>query len=56
MKVYINDMMVKSPMREQHIRDLADTFATLKLYNMKLNLEKYMFEVEAKKFLGFMVL
>ena len=55
MEVYINDMMVKNPIMEQHIRNLADTFAALRLYNMKLNPKKCMFRVKAKKFLGFMV-
>ena len=55
MEVYVDDMMVKSPTVEQHIRDLTYTFAALKLYKMKLNLEKCTFKVEARKFLGFMV-
>ena len=55
MKVYVDDMLVKSPTIEQHIKDLADTFAPLRLYNMRLNPEKCTFEVEAGKFLGFMV-
>ena len=37
MEVYVNDMLVKSPTIEQHITDLADTFASLRLYNMRLN-------------------
>ena len=53
MEVYIDDMMVKSPTMEQHIWDPSNTFAALKLYNMKLNPEKYTFEVEARKFLSF---
>ena len=45
MKVYIDDMLVKSLIVEQHIDDLAMTFASLRLYNMRLNLEKCTFEV-----------
>ena len=55
MEVYVDDMLVKSPTIEQHIIDLADTFASLRLYNMRLNPEKCTFRVEAGKFLGFMV-
>ena len=55
MEVYVDDMLVKSPTIEQHITDLADTFASLRLYNMRLNPEKCTFGVEAGKFLGFMV-
>ena len=56
MEVYVDDMLVKSPTIEQHVQDLANTFSALKLHNMKLNLEKFMFGVEAGKFLDFMVL
>ena len=55
MEVYVNDMLVKSPIIEKHIEDLANTFASLQLYNMRLNLDKCTFGVEAGKFLGFMV-
>ena len=55
MEVYVDDMLVKSPTIEQHIKDLADTFVSLRLYNMRLNPEKCAFGVEAGKFLGFMV-
>ena len=55
MEVYVDDMLVKSSTIEQHIKDLADTFASLRLYNMRLNPEKCTFGVEACKFLGFMV-
>ena len=53
MEAYVDDMMVKSLTVEQHIRDLEDTFAALRLYNMNLNPKKYMFGVEVEKFLGF---
>ena len=55
MEVYVDDMLVKKPTIEQHIKDLADTFASLRLYNMRLNPEKCTFGVEAGKFLGFIV-
>ena len=53
MEVYVDDMLVKSPTIEQHIKDLPDTFAFLRLYNMRLNPEKCTFGVEAGKFLGY---
>ena len=34
MEVYVDDMLVKNPTVEQHIKDLAETFASLRLYNM----------------------
>ena len=55
MEIYVDDMLVKNPTIEQHVRDLAETFATLRLYDMKLNLEKYTFGVEVDKFLRYMV-
>ena len=55
MEVYVDDMLVKSPTIEQHITDLADTFASLRQYNMRLNPEKCTFGVEDGKFLDFMV-
>ena len=55
MEVYVDDMLVKSPTIEQHIEDLANTFASLRLYNMRLNPKKCTFGAKAGKFLGFMV-
>ena len=55
MEVYVDDMLVKSSIIEQHIKDLADTFASLRLYNMRLNPKKCTFGVEVGKFLDFMV-
>ena len=54
MKVYVDDIIVKSPTIEKHVDNLANTFASLRLYNMRLNLEKCTFGVEAGKFLGYM--
>ena len=50
MEIYVDDMLVKSSTIEQHIEDLADTFAFLRLFNMRLNPEKCTFRVEACKF------
>ena len=55
MEVYVDDMLVKSPTMEQHLRDLEETFSDLRRYKMKLNPDKCAFGVEAGKFLGFMV-
>ena len=55
MKVYVDDMLVKSPTIEQHIRDLANTLVAFQLYDMELNSKKCTFEVEARKYLGYMV-
>ena len=54
-KVYINDMLVKSTTAEFHITHLTEAFQILRNYNMKLNPAKYAFGVSAEKFLGFIV-
>jgi len=55
MEVYVDDMVVKSEMFEQHLDDLAEIFSQLRLYNMRLNPTKCVFGVEGRKFLGFML-
>ena len=54
-QVYVDDMLVKSRREEDHLKDLKETFDTLRSYNMKLNPGKCAFGVMAGKFLGFMV-
>ena len=48
-------MLVKSQREEDHLKDLEETFGTLRSYNMKLNSSKCAFGVTVGKFLGFMV-
>ena len=54
-KVYVDDMLVKSMEEENHMDDLRETFKTLRKYQMKLNPNKCAFGVYSGKFLGFMV-
>ncbi|RVW15502.1 Retrovirus-related Pol polyprotein from transposon 17.6 [Vitis vinifera] len=54
-EVYIDDIVVKSKTREQHILHLQEVFHLLQKYGMKLNSSKCAFGVSAGKFLGFMV-
>ena len=54
-QVYVDDMLVKSRREEDHLKDLKETFDTLRSNNMKLNPGKCAFEVTVGKFLGFMV-
>ena len=54
-QVYVDDMLVKSRREEDHLRDLNETFDTLRSYNMKLIPGKCAFGVTAGKFMGFMV-
>ena len=55
MKVYIDDMLVKSVKAELHVDHLAKSFQVMKDYKMKLNLTKCAFGVSVGKFLGFIV-
>ena len=54
-KVYIDDMLLKSRKEDDHLKDLEETFKTLRKYQMKLNPSKCAFNVSSDKFLGFMV-
>ncbi|RVW24703.1 Retrovirus-related Pol polyprotein from transposon 297 [Vitis vinifera] len=54
-EVYIDDIVVKSRTREQHVLHLQEVFHLLRKYGMKLNPSKCAFGVSAGKFLGFMV-
>ena len=54
-EVYVDDMMVKSEMREGHFKAL-DKFSTrLEKYNLRLNLKKCIFGVTSGKLLGHIV-
>ena len=55
MEVYIDDMLVKSKQRQNHVTHLQQIFYLLREYGMKLNPLKCAFGVSAGKFLGFMV-
>ncbi|CAA0810116.1 Unknown protein, partial [Striga hermonthica] len=55
MEVYVDDMLVKSKEELDHVRDLKETFLTLRRYGMKLNPAKCSFGVRSGKFLGYLV-
>jgi len=54
-QAYVDDMVITSQQREQHVADLEELFTTIAKYRLKLNLEKCVFGVEAGKFLGFLL-
>ncbi|KAI0530537.1 hypothetical protein KFK09_000081 [Dendrobium nobile] len=53
MKVYVDDMLVKSLEKSQHISDLEECFCLLRSYNMRLNPSKCAFGVALEKFLDY---
>jgi hypothetical protein len=55
MLAYVDDIVVKSIQRRDHISDLAETFANLRAANPKLNLEKCIFYIHKGKVLGCLV-
>ena len=54
-QAYVDDMVVNSREKEQHVTDMEELFATIAKYRLKLNPEKCIFGVEARKFLGFLL-
>ncbi|XP_019087469.1 PREDICTED: uncharacterized protein LOC109127325 [Camelina sativa] len=54
-EVYIDDMLVKSLIAEQHIQHLGECFDILDQFQMKLNPTKYTFGVTSGEFLGYIV-
>ena len=54
-EVYIDDMVVKSKVVSDHVRDLGDIFEILRRHKLRLNTSKCSFGVGSGKFLGYMV-
>ena len=54
-KVYIDDMVVKSKLVSEHIEDLTSIFEILREHKLHLNASKCSFGVGSGKFLGYMV-
>jgi hypothetical protein len=52
---YIDDVVVMSKNKEDHIRDLQETFANLRSAGHKLNPEKCVFRVSKGKMLGYII-
>ncbi|KAL0453380.1 UNVERIFIED_CONTAM: Transposon Tf2-12 polyprotein [Sesamum latifolium] len=52
---YIDDLVVKSKKREDHLYDLRKVFECLRRYQLKMNPSKCAFRVTSRKFLGFIV-
>ena len=54
-EAYMDDIMVKSRNGSDLLADLAETFANLRCYQIKLNPAKCRFRVPSGKLLGFLV-
>ncbi|GJW97107.1 reverse transcriptase domain-containing protein [Tanacetum coccineum] len=55
LEVYVDDLVIKSRNEDEIIRDIEETFRTLREINMKLNPKKCIFGVEEGMFLGYKV-
>nr|GEY04341.1 retrotransposon protein, putative, Ty3-gypsy subclass [Tanacetum cinerariifolium] len=55
LEAYVDDMVIKSKIEPEMIKDVEETLLTLKKVNMKLNLKKCSFRMEEGKFLGYVV-
>ena len=54
-KVYIEDMVVKSKVVSEHVGDLGNIFEILRKHKLRFNASKCTFGVGSGKFLGYMV-
>ena len=54
-KIYVDDMVVKSKVVSEHLEDLGGTFNVLRRHKLRLNVSKCSFGVGSSKFLGYMV-
>ncbi|GJU94925.1 reverse transcriptase domain-containing protein [Tanacetum coccineum] len=54
-EVYVDDLVIKSYTEAEMLRDIEETFCTLRKINMKLNPKKYTFMAVGGMFLGDMI-
>ena len=55
-EIYIDDMVVKSKTKSEHVNDLGNIFDILRRHKLRLNASKCSFGVGSGKFLGYMVI
>ncbi|GJY30021.1 reverse transcriptase domain-containing protein [Tanacetum coccineum] len=55
LEVYVDDLVIKGRTEDEIVRDIEETFKTLREINMKLNPKKCTFGVEEGMFLGYKV-
>ncbi|GKF85568.1 reverse transcriptase domain-containing protein [Tanacetum coccineum] len=55
LEVYVDDLVIRSRTEDEIIRDIEETFKTLREINMKMNPKKCTFGVEEGMFLGYKV-
>ncbi|GAA0138940.1 hypothetical protein LIER_00588 [Lithospermum erythrorhizon] len=56
MKIYVDDILVKSKRRGDHLCNLEESLEKLRRCKLRINPEKCSFRVSSAKFLGFMII
>ena len=54
-EVYVDDMVVKSKAKSEHVNNLGNIFGILRKHKLRLNASKCSFGVGSRKFLGYIV-
>ena len=54
-EVYVDDMVVKSKAKSEHVNNLGNIFGILRKHKLRLNASKCSFGVGSRQFLGYMV-
>ena len=54
-EVYVDDMIVKSQGRSDHLATLERFFERIRQFRLRLNPKKYTFGVTSRKLLGYMI-
>nr|GEV81719.1 reverse transcriptase domain-containing protein [Tanacetum cinerariifolium] len=55
LEIYVDDLVIKSHTETELLRDIEETFRTLRKINIKLNPKKYTFGAAEGMFLGYMI-
>lgn len=55
LEVYVNDMGMNTPKYKDHVKDMEETFESIRKFDMRLNPDKCTFRVQVGKFSGFML-
>ena len=54
-EVYVDDILIKSKNKEDHIKDVKTTFERMKQYKLRIKPQKCVFEISSRKLLGHII-
>ncbi|CAL8164311.1 unnamed protein product [Prunus armeniaca] len=55
LEMYIDDMVIKSPKKGNHVSNLREAFLRMRQHKLKMNPKKCVFGVQTGNFLGFLI-